>query len=266
MLRSSTTSYYQADGLGSVTSLTNAAGTAAQNYTYDSFGNLIATTGSLVNSFRYTGREWDTETSLYYYRARYYDPAMGRFLGEDPSKFTGSLDFYTYVSNRVGNFVDPWGLCKVQLRFSPLGAGLYDHAYLLVSDNNFTFYVRGGPEHGHSSGNFSGSSTAGSSGSSGSSSGLGWGSLIGQMGAYGPHTPDWDPGEPVSEVLLDNAGSCGCVIHNMADFTNAVNNSGIAYNPFSTNSNAFAYGAAKAAGLSPGTPPVPVPGNDTKLP
>src|SRR6266436_1831465 len=51
MLRSSATSYYQADGLGSVTSLTNAAGTAAQNYTYDSFGNIIATTGSLVNSF-----------------------------------------------------------------------------------------------------------------------------------------------------------------------------------------------------------------------
>ena len=70
MLRSATTSYYQADGLGSVTSLTNAAGTVAQNYTYDSFGNIIATTGSLVNSFRYTGREWDTETSLYYYRAR----------------------------------------------------------------------------------------------------------------------------------------------------------------------------------------------------
>jgi YD repeat-containing protein len=47
MLRNGTTSYYQADGLGSVTSLTNAAGTAAQNYTYDSFGNIIATTGSL---------------------------------------------------------------------------------------------------------------------------------------------------------------------------------------------------------------------------
>ena len=96
-----------------------------------------------------------------YYRARYYDPNTGRFLGEDPSKFTGGLDFYTYVSNRAGNFVDPWGLCKVQLRFSSLGAGLYDHAYLLVSDNNFTFYVRGGPEHGHSSGNFPGSSTGG---------------------------------------------------------------------------------------------------------
>jgi len=89
MLRSATTSYYHADCLGSITSLTNAAGTAAQSYTYDSFGNVIATTGSLVNSFRYTGREWDTETSLYYYRARYYDPNAGRFVSEDPLGFFG---------------------------------------------------------------------------------------------------------------------------------------------------------------------------------
>jgi RHS repeat-associated protein len=39
--------------------------------TYDSFGNIVAATGTLTNSFRCTGREFDTETSLYYYRARY---------------------------------------------------------------------------------------------------------------------------------------------------------------------------------------------------
>jgi YD repeat-containing protein len=84
MLRSGATSYYHADGLGSVTSLSSAAGSIANTYTYDSFGNLTASTGSLVNPFRYTARESDTETSLYYYRARYYDPTAGRFLGEDP--------------------------------------------------------------------------------------------------------------------------------------------------------------------------------------
>jgi RHS repeat-associated protein len=104
-------SYYQADGLGSVTSLTNAAGTATQNYTYDSFGNIIATTGSLVNSFRYTGREFDTETSLYYYRARYYDPGTGRFLAEDPVRFSGGTNFYIYVTENPVNFVDQFGLC-----------------------------------------------------------------------------------------------------------------------------------------------------------
>src|SRR5207253_408203 len=70
MLRSSTTSYYQADGLGSVTSLSNGTGSLAQTYSFDSFGKTTPT-GSLVNPFQYTGRESDTETGLYYYRARY---------------------------------------------------------------------------------------------------------------------------------------------------------------------------------------------------
>ena len=74
MLRSSTTSYYQADALGSITSLSNGAGALAQTYTFDSFGNQTASSGSVTNPFQYTGREFDTETSLYYYRARYYDP------------------------------------------------------------------------------------------------------------------------------------------------------------------------------------------------
>lgn len=110
LLRSATTSYYQADGLGSVTSLTNTAGAAAQTYTYDSFGNTVASSGSLVNSFRYTGREFDTETSLYYYRARYYDPATGRFTSEDPIRFRAGVNFYRYVKNSVTNLMDPYGL------------------------------------------------------------------------------------------------------------------------------------------------------------
>jgi RHS repeat-associated protein len=89
MLRSSATSYFHADGLGSVTSLSSAAGSIANTYTYDSFGKLTASTGSLVNPFQYTARESDTETGLYYYRARYYDPNAGRFLSEDPSRSAG---------------------------------------------------------------------------------------------------------------------------------------------------------------------------------
>jgi RHS repeat-associated protein len=59
-----------------------------------------------------TGREWDTETSLYYYRARYYDPAAGRFVSEDPLSFRGGLNKYAYVSNSSVDFRDPRGLCK----------------------------------------------------------------------------------------------------------------------------------------------------------
>src|SRR6267378_7704667 len=61
VLRSSVTSYYHADGLGSVTSLSNAAGALAQTYTFDSFGKQTASSGSLTNTFQYTARESDTE-------------------------------------------------------------------------------------------------------------------------------------------------------------------------------------------------------------
>jgi RHS repeat-associated protein len=93
MLRSSTISFYQADGLGSVTSLSNAAGALAQIYTFDSFGKQTATSGSIVNSFQYTGRESDSETGLYYYRARYYDPVAVRFISEDLSGFGAAQIF-----------------------------------------------------------------------------------------------------------------------------------------------------------------------------
>jgi RHS repeat-associated protein len=110
MLRSSATSYYHADGLGSVTSLSSAAGSIANTYTYDSFGKLTASTGSLVNPFQYTARESDTETGLYYYRARYYDPNAGRFLSEDPLGFDGGMNSYAYVQNGPIDSIDPTGL------------------------------------------------------------------------------------------------------------------------------------------------------------
>jgi len=109
MLRSSTTSFYQADGLGSVTSLSNGAGALAQTYSFDSFGNQTASSGSLTNSFRYTGREFDSETGLYFNRARYLDPTTGRFLSEDPTGFKGSVNFYPYVANDPVDLTDPTG-------------------------------------------------------------------------------------------------------------------------------------------------------------
>ena len=110
MWRAGATSYYEADGLGSVTSL-SAGSTLSATYTYDAFGNPTASTGTLTNPFRYTGREWDSETNLYYYRARYYDPASGRFVSEDPIRwFSGTADFYGYVQNDPADLVDPLGL------------------------------------------------------------------------------------------------------------------------------------------------------------
>src|ERR1700688_76755 len=111
MLRGTTTDYYAADGLGSITSLTSSAGAVADTYTYDSFGNVTTSTGTLRNPFLYAGREYDNETSLYFNRARYYDAASGRFRSEDPIRFSGGADFYAYVFNNPAILTDPRGLC-----------------------------------------------------------------------------------------------------------------------------------------------------------
>ena len=123
-LRSGTASYYQADAPGSITSLSSAAGSLANTYTYDSFGNLTASTGTLVNPFRFTGREFDSETSIYYYRARYVDTGTGRFISEDPLGFKGGINFYAYVLNNPINLTDPLGLkaCENCTQAAPLPA------------------------------------------------------------------------------------------------------------------------------------------------
>jgi RHS repeat-associated protein len=110
-IASGTTSYYQQDGLGSVTSLSSTSGTIGNNtYTYDSYGNTT-TSATVANPFRYTGREFDTEAAMYYYRARYYDQNVGRFLSEDPIGFDGTgFNFYTYVANNPTKLIDPLGL------------------------------------------------------------------------------------------------------------------------------------------------------------
>jgi RHS repeat-associated protein len=109
-LRSSTTSYYEADGLGMITSLSDSAGALANTYRYDSYGNLLASTGTITNSFQYAGREFDSETGLYYNRARYYSPQLGRFVSEDPLGFDGGINLYAYVGNSPSNLIDPFGL------------------------------------------------------------------------------------------------------------------------------------------------------------
>jgi RHS repeat-associated protein len=110
MQRGVTTSFYEADGLGSITSLTSTSGALAATYIYDSFGRVTASTGTVTNRFQYTGREFDAETGLNYYRARYYDASIGRFLSEDPAQFEGGLNFYGYVGNSPIDHIDPTGL------------------------------------------------------------------------------------------------------------------------------------------------------------
>lgn len=106
--------FYRTDALGSVTELTDASGKVAQSYVYDAFGQLVRQVGSRPNPYTYTGREFDAESDLYYYRARYYDPRIGRFNQEDPFRGVltqpSTLNLYAYVGNNPINRQDPFGL------------------------------------------------------------------------------------------------------------------------------------------------------------
>lgn len=152
MVRAGTTNFYEADGLGSVTSLSNSSGAITATYTYDSFGNLTGSSGSITNPLRYTAREFDTETGLSYYRARYYEPTTGRLLNEDPIRFTGGINFYAYVHNSPLDLNDPSGLCPPQHPCAPSGeapdpgwyAELGQSAGWVDNDLNLSEFRRGG--------------------------------------------------------------------------------------------------------------------------
>jgi RHS repeat-associated protein len=88
-------------------------GTAADAYTYDVFGAIRTQSGSSSNYWLFTGEQRDSDSEFYYLRARYYDPATGRFLSQDPwaglTIVPQSLNRYVYVLNNPGLYVDPYG-------------------------------------------------------------------------------------------------------------------------------------------------------------
>ncbi len=97
------------DQVSSVSAVSGHNGGTTQSIKYQAFGATQSSTGSSPSRLKYTGRE-DDGTGLYYYRARYYDPAIGRFISEDPMGFAaGDVNFYQYTSNNPVNANDPSG-------------------------------------------------------------------------------------------------------------------------------------------------------------
>jgi len=106
-------SYYQYDGGGSVRQLTNSVGQVTDSYEYDAFGNSFTKQGTTPNNYLYRGEQFDSDLGLYYLRARYYNPATGRFLGRDPEDHSptkpNELHKYLYANGDPVNATDPTG-------------------------------------------------------------------------------------------------------------------------------------------------------------
>ena len=141
MSRGGVIDFYNMDGLSSITSVYDLAGMQAATYSFASFGNT-SSTGGLFNPFQYTGREWDSDSGLHYYRARYYSNVTGRFLSEDPIRFnSGTVNFYAYADNDPINGDDPFGLrtrvCCRPLRNAVFGRFLgFNHCYLVITSDD----------------------------------------------------------------------------------------------------------------------------------
>lgn len=128
--------YFLHDHLGSTVGVMDESGGMIQEYAYGVFGDVYVKSGNggfmdvrgmsgsggfvnsgvLTTSRLFTGREYDAETGLYYYRARTYDAALGRFLQRDPIGTDDQVNMYTYVRNNPMKWVDPSGREKVLLK------------------------------------------------------------------------------------------------------------------------------------------------------
>ncbi len=156
---------YFFDGLGSVIALTNSAGSVGGSYSYDVYGRPL-TTSALGNRALFTGREYDQETGLYNYRARYYHPRLGRFLQRDPQgyfpdenlyRYIGSVgkplpyfkpvnetNPYLYAGNNPLTRLDPLGLWYIDVNVGAGWWGAVGTGGIIFSDKGIYYYGGGG--------------------------------------------------------------------------------------------------------------------------
>jgi len=122
LLASDDFGYYLYNAHGDVVQLADGSGAVTKDYNYDAFGVQLDSDGQMqytdvgdalfedtdTNPWRYCDEYFDTETNTIYLRARYYNPALGRFSSEDPIR--DGLNWYTYCESNPIIFIDPWGL------------------------------------------------------------------------------------------------------------------------------------------------------------
>ncbi|MBE3577290.1 MAG: hypothetical protein IMX00_06325 [Limnochordales bacterium] len=131
------TYFYHTDLVGSVRAITDSQGQVVARFEYEPFGVTVQASGPLAGSevHKFTGKPEDVAIDLYYFNARYYDPAAGRFLSSDPAR--QGLNYYVYVSNRPLSSTDPTGLWEPNGNggwVSEPGDTLWDLAVIVYGD------------------------------------------------------------------------------------------------------------------------------------
>ena len=129
------TEYFQMNGRGDVTGLTDSSGENVKTFAYDAFGNQLSENEVSSTPFRYNGEYYDEETDLIYLRNRYYSPSVGQFITEDPAK--DGTNWYVYCGNNPIMFVDPLGLAITQADRDAYESGQISQEYWeMLNDAN----------------------------------------------------------------------------------------------------------------------------------
>ena len=131
MQRGDNTYYYHKNHLGSVVALTDGSGNLVERYEYDPYGQPLffdtndnaLSQSAIGNAILFTGRDYDAETGLYYYRARTMHPCLGRFMQHDPLMYVDGMNMYSYVGNMPLSMIDSYGFEGCKNKPKPNGCG-----------------------------------------------------------------------------------------------------------------------------------------------
>ncbi|AEG61159.1 YD repeat protein [Desulforamulus ruminis DSM 2154] len=243
--------YYLYNGHGDVSQIIDSDGNIVNEYRYDEWGNILSQTEQVKNPFKYAGEIYDAETGLYYLRARYYDPSIGRFINKD--SYEGDIvnpltfNLYAYCANNPLLYIDPSGHKYVYNRFGEIigtnvGDDYTDYSQAATNtsgggDRVYKPWNGGTGSSGTGSVNSSSSVTKSSSDISRYSSGKVAATLIGPLPDAKPELLLLFPGGNFAN-LIKGAGSAANTVANLGKsygkFGTVVKNPGIKITDFST--------------------------------
>jgi RHS repeat-associated protein len=133
--------YHLQDHLGSVVQNTTGSGSISLSRQYDPTGRTV--NGSEESGLAFTGRDWDSESDLYSFRNRIYDPETSRFLSEDPLSIAAGVNLYTYAINNSIGYADPFGLDVAIIYSGPVLSNPLGHIALAVTNKGlYSFGTR----------------------------------------------------------------------------------------------------------------------------